>query len=127
MWNNQKKNEELRSNFRKPKEQNINNKSKIIDDNQNNKFNKESKVDFKKSDKKDFRPKTQYKNKEEVDKVQIIKLSFEEEQDIETRKEIEAEQKYKPPVEWIKKLYPCIPYVISSRIITKEEYDKSYE
>ncbi len=40
--------------------------------------------------------------------------------------DIENEKQYKPPEEWVKSLFPSIPKIISSKIITKEEYFKSY-
>jgi hypothetical protein len=42
------------------------------------------------------------------------------------QKELEMEKQYKPPESWVKSLVPCIPRIISSREITKEEYMKHY-
>jgi hypothetical protein len=114
MWNNTKRREEMKSNFTKPKQD----------------YSK--KPTMKKNDNKDYRT----KNKKEEIKVEsllkTVTLTLQEEilkqHQVDTLKEIETEKKYKPPESWLKKLKPFIefPRVISSRIITKEEYYKHY-
>jgi hypothetical protein len=117
MWNNTKRKEEMKSNFTKPKQDNS------------------KKTTIKKNDNKDYRIKDIKKERIKVEsppKPAPVSLTLQEEilkqYQVDTLKEIEAEKKYKPPESWIKTLKPFIefPRIISSRIISKEEYCKHY-
>jgi bacterioferritin (cytochrome b1) len=59
----------------------------------------------------------------------IIHLQHDLQHDLEKelQKELKEEEKYKPPESWIKNLKPLVSSrIISSRIITKEEYNRYY-
>jgi hypothetical protein len=79
--------------------------------NKNNKYNKNNKNN---------------KNKMNTDSNNK-KIHLQHDLEKELQKELKEEEKYKPPESWIKNLKPLVSSrIISSRIITKEEYNRHY-